>query len=655
MKKASFVITTIFILLNSALGQSDIPNYLVGDNWDDVSQWELHKHENSAIELLPYAGIHGNGLQVNYNISPGRSEAGWVIIRHNSIMGYNKNHPIVLLIKASANDDIELKFIDEDGSVFGKRYSIRKRYSIWTNIVIYQRETTYWWGGDTKFDNFNSFEIAFSGDSTGTVWIDEIGLGKENLLPGLFLDPYREASGFGFRQRRSENLTSEDPAILEYLKIMQDSSSEDRWFLPNFENERLVSTYNNSLVAMAFILKDERERAERILSFYAKATDPNNQDIRRQSFFYKGEARGFYQQVLLPDYRANETEPRWVGDMAWLMIAFKFYEKTFGRKDEYTNVVKLMKDLLISFYKSAGSGGYIQHGWRNGDAYKHENEGHPEGNIDCYAALKLCGEYFYTDKIKAWLDSVLVGNDFPLDLYTWRVLAFGSAYKDLLNIPEYNFCYRKIMKVNSIDVMGFFDSPNIDVNNIWLDGIGHMACAQMTYSDKQRGYFYANQFDALRLDYLLFGKRIKAFSYTANQSGGYHWVDTTKGYVSPAAWYIFSKKGFNPLDLTVKVEEKQPTSTLPHVFEIYPNQPNPFKKVTTIHFTLGKSAHVDLKIYNLLGQAILTLLNERKNAGYYSAVWDGRDEAGHVMPSGIYLCRIKSGNLTKSFKMTLIR
>jgi hypothetical protein len=655
MKKASFIITTVFILFNSAFGQSDIPNYLAGDNWDNVSQWKLHKHENSLIGLLPYAGIYGNGLQVNYNISPGRSDVGWVIMRRDSITGYNTNHPIVLLIKAAANDDIELKFIDQDGSVFGKRYSIRKRYLNWTSIVIYQHETTYWWGGDTKFDNLASFEVAFSGDSTGSVWIDEIGIGKEGLLSGLFLDPYREASGFGFRQRRSESVTPEDPAILEYLKIMQDSSSTDRWLLPNLEKARLISTFNNSLISMAFILKRERERAERILNFYAKATDPNNQDIRRQNFFYKGEARGFYQQVLLPDYRANDTEPRWIGDMAWLLIAYKFYEKTYGPKDEYTHVLKLIKDLLLSFYKPAGNSGYIQHGWRNGDKYLHGENGHPEGNIDCYAALKLCGEHFYADKIKAWLDSLLVGNDLPLDLYTWRVLAFGSANKDLLNIPEYDFRYRKIRKVNGIDVMGFFDSPNIDINNIWLEGIGHMACAYIAYGERQRGYFYANQFDALRLDYLLFGKRIKALSYTVNQSGGYHWVDTTKGYVSPAAWYIFAKKGFNPLGLTVKVDEKQLSRTLPHDFELYPNQPNPFKKVTTIQFALGRSAHVDLKIYNLLGQVILTLMNERKSAGHYSAVWNGRDETGRVMPSGIYLCRIKIGSLTKSFKMTLIR
>ncbi|HBW46664.1 TPA: hypothetical protein DEF17_01870, partial [bacterium] len=103
-----------------------------------------------------------------------------------------------------------------------------------------------------------------------------------------------------FRQRRDSELIPEDTGVLEWLKTIQDVSSPDKAGLPSMESNEF-QTFNNALVAMAFILKGERERAERILDFYSSATDRNNRCLRLQNFFYKGQARGFYQYVLLND------------------------------------------------------------------------------------------------------------------------------------------------------------------------------------------------------------------------------------------------------------------------------------------------------------------------------------------------------------------
>jgi flagellar hook assembly protein FlgD len=70
---------------------------------------------------------------------------------------------------------------------------------------------------------------------------------------------------------------------------------------------------------------------------------------------------------------------------------------------------------------------------------------------------------------------------------------------------------------------------------------------------------------------------------------------------------------------------------------------------------LAVSKEVELKIFNLLGQEVRTLVNKRQAAGYHSAVWDGRDDAGNPVASGIYLYRIQAGEFVNVRKMVLLK
>ncbi|MCK4500369.1 hypothetical protein KAU11_07720 [Candidatus Babeliales bacterium] len=369
---------------------------------------------------------------------------------------------------------------------------------------------------------------------------------------GPQLDADRNLEGLGFKQRRADKIIPEDPLILEWLKQIQDTATTNKDLLFS-EEENQIHTFNNSLVAMAFIVKGEKERAERILDFYAEATDKDNDQAMLQNFYYKGKARGFFQSVSPKEIGGKEyyynmgNSDRWMGDIAWLLLAYKYYQQTYN-SEKYQEITRLLKDLLISWYKDADDGGYVQHGWRSGDKRLHENHGHPEGNIDCYAVLKICGEDEYAEKIKAWLDKSISGDKLPLDLYTWRVLAYGPEAVNLLDIPEFDLRYRKTLRVNNQPVAGFYHGPE-EIENIWLDGTGHIACAYITLGDKQRGYFYSNQLDAYITERDIKGVKVHVLPYTANKSGGYNWVDTNKGFVSVGAWYIFSKNGFNPLKL----------------------------------------------------------------------------------------------------------
>jgi hypothetical protein len=553
-----FIFFPIVILFSGCAKRIPPPKVPIKETWDNVSQWEIYSDGKSTIKIKSIPAKIENGLGINYILKG--DPYGWVLIRKHMPEVPPKNIPITFFIKADGTGNLEIKFVDNDGSTFLKKISLAGKYRDWTQIVVYKDNLEYGWGGDGEFNGLTDFEIAISGEGSGTIWLDEIGFGSSHLKAtfapaGPVLDPDRELPGVGFEQRRATKLIPEDPLVLEWLKQIQDISSPEQKLLPSMEDNQF-HTFNNSLAAMTFILKGERERAQRILDFFVEATVRENQSPTLQNFFYKGDARGFFQYVI-PKKKDGKTEyhnpgdsDRWIGDMAWLLIAYKYYEKTYN-SNRYQKIAKLLKDLLISFYKDAddGLGGYIQSGWRKGDSKLHEDYGHPEGNIDCYAAFELYGEEKYARKIRIWLERALKRDNLPLDLYTWRVLVYGRGYSDLLNIPEYDLRYRKTLNINGKKVMGLFPFPDININNIWLDGTGHIACAYFAIGNKERGYFYANQLDAFLTDRVINGVRVRSLPYTANQTGGFEWVRPERGFISVAAWYIFAKNQFNPLTL----------------------------------------------------------------------------------------------------------
>jgi len=94
---------------------------------------------------------------------------------------------------------------------------------------------------------------------------------------------------------------------------------------------------------------------------------------------------------------------------------------------------------------------------------------------------------------------------------------------------------------------------------------------------------------------------------------------------------------------------------VPDKFLLYYNYPNPFNPTTTIAYDLPKATNVVLKIYDVLGNEVRTLLNTQQQAGYKSVVWDGRDDLGLKVSSGIFMYRLRAGDLVQTKKMILLK
>ena len=98
------------------------------------------------------------------------------------------------------------------------------------------------------------------------------------------------------------------------------------------------------------------------------------------------------------------------------------------------------------------------------------------------------------------------------------------------------------------------------------------------------------------------------------------------------------------------------TFITPDMYKLEQNYPNPFNPSTTINFTLPVNKQISITIYNSLGQVVKTLVDNVKfEKGSHSAVWDGTNDAGAKVASGMYIYTMKYGNFTQSKRMTLLK
>jgi hypothetical protein len=126
--------------------------------------------------------------------------------------------------------------------------------------------------------------------------------------------------------------------------------------------------------------------------------------------------------------------------------------------------------------------------------------------------------------------------------------------------------------------------------------------------------------------------------------------------------YIVDSISGDTLDI-VSLAAKTPVGTdvndnpniVPADFRLYQNYPNPFNSSTNIRFTLARRLEVNLSIYNILGQRVCTLLDGIRPSGYHTVSWDGRNDSGIPVASGLYFYLIKAGERIEAGKMVLIK
>ena len=94
---------------------------------------------------------------------------------------------------------------------------------------------------------------------------------------------------------------------------------------------------------------------------------------------------------------------------------------------------------------------------------------------------------------------------------------------------------------------------------------------------------------------------------------------------------------------------------IPDEFSLSQNYPNPFNPTTKIDFTLPRSGEVAITIYNLMGQKVTVLKNSNLEYGYHSVLWNGLDQFGKPVASGVYFSELRTRNFRQTKKMLLLK
>lgn len=117
--------------------------------------------------------------------------------------------------------------------------------------------------------------------------------------------------------------------------------------------------------------------------------------------------------------------------------------------------------------------------------------------------------------------------------------------------------------------------------------------------------------------------------------------------------FITTRVGiYRGIDTITSVEVNK---NIPESIQLFQNYPNPFNPVTSISFKIEKDRFIIIKIYNILGKEVRTLVSGKYNPGYYEISWDGTSGSGEILPSGVYFCVLQSAVYYEVKKMMILR
>ncbi|MCP4705370.1 MAG: T9SS type A sorting domain-containing protein [candidate division Zixibacteria bacterium] len=136
------------------------------------------------------------------------------------------------------------------------------------------------------------------------------------------------------------------------------------------------------------------------------------------------------------------------------------------------------------------------------------------------------------------------------------------------------------------------------------------------------------------------------------------WVDITTTLNTETNMLCGSTDNLSPFVMALKKSTDithQISDELPNDFTLNQNFPNPFNPSTVIQFSLPRLSKVEIEVYNILGQTVRNLVNEEKPAGQYQVIWNGLDNSGKAVSSGMYFYKINTDSFSSSKKMILLK
>jgi hypothetical protein len=262
--------------------------------------------------------------------------------------------------------------------------------------------------------------------------------------------------------------------------------------------------------------------------------------------------------------------------------------------------------------------------WVMGEDIAADLAGAPSGS-SAFALMNECGVSFVNDSYYAYS-----GGDLGGGITTPEINGVGTTITDFVGIQHY--AYGGCPGINRFDM---------------LDPTGSGAEGVLTYPDFDgNGPYYAG---IAREDVNAFAQPLRTIwvGYSFQYIRDYTFGIPARNYFMKAVFDFFE----NDTNLEITGEDE-----MPKVFSLAQNFPNPFNPATRIKFTLPKKSHVSLKVYNVAGQLVKTLRDDVMDVGSHEVTWDGTNNIGSSVASGVYFYKMKAGaDYENVKKMILLR
>ena len=230
-------------------------------------------------------------------------------------------------------------------------------------------------------------------------------------------------------------------------------------------------------------------------------------------------------------------------------------------------------------------------------------------------------------------------NIIPGDEYYWRVKAFGQVGENESEIFHFQ---------SGVPIPPILDSPPHATYNVSLTPKFSWHQTELAASYR----FQLSKAVIFQTSSIIYDQTVTDTMFLITNS-----LDANKKYFwrvsavnSYGASFWSDQFGFQTTPVTDVETEK-----IPSEFSLSQNYPNPFNPSTEIRFSIPKSAKVELIIYDILGKEVVRLLNSDFSAGSYSTKWNGRNDSGNLVPSGMYIYKIKVDQYINSKKMILMK
>jgi len=206
--------------------------------------------------------------------------------------------------------------------------------------------------------------------------------------------------------------------------------------------------------------------------------------------------------------------------------------------------------------------------------------------------------------------------------------------------PESGECQDKLQVAKDIMSPGFFSGFRARAKQQLLALLFNVASGSLS------------QTEVISEDGVTVSQAITYCDNLIDDPDGDHWLATRIGLRINWSWMV--PAGWIPPD-TDEIAYRQNPDGLPQVFSLSQNYPNPFNPISTIKFEIPRAEHVRLKVFDLAGRLVRTLVDEPRKPAFYKVVWDGRNDRGTPVASGTYFYRLEAGSYMQTHKMMLLK